>query len=218
MYITFLAETKKIGYSTSDIWFLTVLEEMTSPQYDNIKPTELSEFCVSWLCSWQSCCTKNREDSKCARHWQIRSSRSNCQPYLLHALGLEDAACWASRMILWTDICCFTKQHSLAGLCYGQSVCFLWGNNRFKKYYSPNLRPLQVIGIRTAISNEKQKEWRADKNFLSCVCLSVRLSRLSVLYMITHWAVKWKIRRWKEDYTNAMTNDTHTFWEWIQIG
>ena len=94
MYITCLIETKMTGYSTSSIWFLTVQAEMTSSQYDNIKPTELPEFCVSWLCSWQSCCTKNREDSKCARIWQIRSSRS--------ALGLDGVACWASRVILWT--------------------------------------------------------------------------------------------------------------------
>jgi hypothetical protein len=174
MYITFLVEIKKIGYSTSDIWFLTVRSEMTSPKYDNIKPIELSEFCVSWLCSWQSCCTKNREDSKCARIWQIRSSsRSNCQPYLLHALGLEDAACWASRMILRTDSYCFTEQHSLAGLCNGQSVCFCEVTTDLKKYYSPNLRPVQVISIRTPIRNEKQ-DWESRQKFFK-LCLSVRL-------------------------------------------
>jgi hypothetical protein len=51
MYNTCLVETEKIGCSTSDIWFLTygftVRTEMTSPQYDNIKPIELPEFCVS---------------------------------------------------------------------------------------------------------------------------------------------------------------------------
>jgi len=218
----------KIGYSASNIRVLTVRAEMMSQQDDNIKPTELPEFCVSSLCSWQSCWTKNR-GQPCARIWQIRSSsRSNCQTYLLHALGPEDAASWASRVIVWTDSYCFTKQHSQARLCNGHSACFLWGDNRFKKkYYSPNLRPVQVISIRTPIRNEKRKDWKTRQEFFklcpfvllpACLflCLSVCLS--VCLYMTLQWTVKWKIRTWKEDSTNAMINDIHISWEWIQIG
>jgi hypothetical protein len=109
-----LVGTKKIGYST-DIWFLTygltVLAEMTSPQYDNIRTANWITGSLCFMTAVGNHAALRIERAASMPVWQVRSTRSISQHYLLHASGLEYAVCCALRIVLCANSYCFTKQH-----------------------------------------------------------------------------------------------------------
>jgi hypothetical protein len=88
MYITWIVETKKIGYSTSDICVLTVRPEMTSSQYHNIKLSY--RIFVFHDTAVGSPVALRIERTASVPVGQIgSSSRTISQQYLLRALGLD---------------------------------------------------------------------------------------------------------------------------------
>jgi hypothetical protein len=88
--------------------------------------SRVTRLCVSWLCSWQTCCTKNRWDRHCVRIWQIYSDPALASNHYRNrkVWMTQNTAryVWSSEQTNY-----FTKQHSLTGICNADSVCFLQG-------------------------------------------------------------------------------------------